>query len=94
MVKLRMRIDKFLKVSRLLKRRETARRLAVEGGVYLNGKKVKPSAEVEAGDKLVLELGRHRLECEILEIRPYASKEQAGSMYRLVSDTLREEEGC
>ncbi len=87
-----MRIDKFLKVSRLIKRRETAKRLAEEGGVLVNGKKAKPSAEVRAGDELILSLGRHRLVCEVLAERPYANKEQAESMYRLIEDTLSEEE--
>ena len=85
-----MRIDKFLKVSRLLKRRETTKRLAEEGGVYLNGKKAKPSSEVQSGDLLTLSLGRHVLEVEILEIRSYAKKEQANAMYRLIKDTLTE----
>lgn len=87
-----MRIDKFLKVSRLLKRRETAKRLAEEGGVYVNGKKAKPSSEVEAGDLLELKLGRHVLKVEILEIRPFANKDQAQSMYKTIEDTLTEEE--
>ncbi len=85
-----MRVDKFLKVSRLLKRRETAKRLAEEGGVFLNGKKAKPSSEAQSGDVLTLSLGRHVLEVEILEVRPFANKEQAGAMYRLVKDTLTE----
>ena len=56
----------------------------------LNGKKAKPSSEVQSGDLLTLSLGRHVLEVEILEIRPYAKKEQANAMYRLIKDTLTE----
>ena len=56
----------------------------------MNGKKAKPSSEVQSGDLLTLSLGRHVLEVEILEIRSYAKKEQANAMYRLIKDTLTE----
>ena len=85
-----MRLDKFLKVSRLVKRREVAKELCDDGDVAINGKIAKPSAEVAPGDKLTLQLGRHTLTAEVLETRPYANKNQAGELYRILSDEVKE----
>ena len=81
-----MRIDKFLKVSRLIKRREVAKELCDAGLVLLNNKPVKPSSEVVGGETLVMTLGRRKLEVRILDVRPFANKEQAGSLYEIISD--------
>ncbi len=83
-----MRIDKFLKVSRILKRREVAKELCLEGDVSLNGKVAKPMSEVKPGDILEIRLGRHRLKAKILEPRPYAKKEDAGKMYEIIEDVV------
>lgn len=85
-----MRIDKFLKVSRLVKRREVAKELCDAGKVVLNGKPAKPSSEVVAGDRLALTLGRRRITVELLEIKPYANKEAASSLYQIVEDVVEE----
>lgn len=85
-----MRIDKFLKVSRLVKRREVAKELCDAGKVTLNGKPAKPSSEVVAGDRLALTLGRRRITVELLEIKPYANKEAASSLYQIVEDVVEE----
>ena len=81
-----MRIDKFLKVSRLIKRREVAKELCDAGLVLLNNKPAKPSSEVVGGETLVMTLGRRKLEVRILDVRPFANKEQAGSLYEIISD--------
>ena len=81
-----MRIDKFLKVSRLIKRREVAKELCDAGLVLLNNKPAKPSSEVVGGEILVMTLGRRKLEVRILDVRPFANKEQAGSLYEIISD--------
>ena len=81
-----MRIDKFLKVSRLIKRREVAKELCDAGLVLLNSKPAKPSSEVVGGETLVMTLGRRKLEVRILDVRPFANKEQAGSLYEIISD--------
>ncbi len=83
-----MRIDKFLKVSRILKRREVAKELCLEGDVMLNGKVAKPMSEVNPGDILEIRLGRHRLKAKILEPRPYAKKEDAATMYEIIEDVV------
>lgn len=83
-----MRVDKFLKVSRLIKRREVAKELCDAGYVHLNGKVAKPSAEVEPGDKLRLKLGRHTLTVSVLSLLPHANKESANTMYEVVEDLV------
>ena len=85
-----MRLDKFLKVSRLVKRREVAKELCDDGDVLINGKVGKPSSEVVPGDKLILCLGRHTVTAEVLETRPFANKDQAGELYRILSDEVKE----
>lgn len=83
-----MRIDKFLKVSRLIKRREVAKELCDAGYVTINGKPAKPSSEVNGGETLTLRLGKRTLTIKILEIRPFANKEQAGMLYEVISDEV------
>ena len=83
-----MRIDKFLKVSRLIKRREIAKELCEDQDVFLNGKPAKPSSEIAPGDELLLCLGRHRVKVRIKEIRTYSNKENAADMYELIEDVV------
>ncbi len=83
-----MRVDKFLKVSRLIKRREVAKELCDAGFVQSNGKVAKPSTEVEVGDLLKLKLGRHTLTVKVLSLQPHASKEVASTMYEVVEDIV------
>ena len=85
-----MRIDKFLKVSRLIKRREIAKQLCDHQDVFLNDKPAKPSAEVNVGDILRLHLGKHRIEAEVLLLLPVANKDQAASMYRIIDSKIVE----
>lgn len=81
-----MRIDKFLKVSRLVLRREVAKKLCDDGDVLLNGKQAKPSSEISPGDTLTLSLGRRKVIVSIKEVRPFASKSDAANLYEIISD--------
>ena len=85
-----MRIDKFLKVSRLIKRREIAKRLCDDGDVKINGKIAKAATEIEAGDQVELTLGKRVIVARILDIKPYSNKENASSLYEIVSDNIGE----
>ena len=85
-----MRIDKFLKVTRLTKRRETAKELCDDGDVFINGKAAKAMSEVEVGDTLLLLLGRHKITAKVLSIREFARKEEASKMYEIISDEVGE----
>jgi ribosomal 50S subunit-recycling heat shock protein len=82
-----MRLDKFLKVSRLIKRRTVANDLCTGGGVSLNGKVAKPSSEVKAGDTLTLVFGNHTLTVQIVEVPLKAVPAQsAADLYTIMSD--------
>ena len=83
-----MRIDKYLKVTRLTKRRETAKELCEDGDVIINGKIAKPMTEVKVGDELVLLLGKHKITAKVLQIREFARKEEAKEMYEIVNDEI------
>ncbi len=85
-----MRMDKFLKVSRLIKRREVAKELCDASFVLCNGKVAKPSTEVVPGDELRLTLGRHTLTVKVLGISPYANKTTASSLYDILEDRIQE----
>lgn len=85
-----MRIDKFLKVSRLIKRREVAKELCDASLVLCNGKIAKPSTEIVPGDELCLTLGRHILTVKILGVSPYANKETASGLYEIIEDRIQE----
>lgn len=87
-----MRIDKYLKLTRLIKRRTVAKELLERGIFKINDKVVKPSSEVKEGDILVLLLGRHKLTVKVNKIVSYAKKEDAQDLYELISDEIINED--
>ncbi len=86
-----MRIDKFLKVSRLIKRRTIAKDICEGHKILLNGKIAKPSAEVKVGDTIVIEIGYHLLEVRILAILMSVRANEASSMYEVLRDERKAE---
>ena len=81
-----MRIDKFLKVSRLLKRRVVAKDAASNGRVKVNGRDVKPSYQVSVGDVVELCYNAGSFKFEILQIKETVKKEQAENLYRVITE--------
>lgn len=81
-----MRLDKFLKVSRVIKRRTLAKEVCDGGRVSINGKTAKPSAEVSPGDILELDFGTKRIKIEILSTPPTVRADQAKDLYRTVEE--------
>lgn len=79
-----MRIDKYLKVSRVIKRRTVACEACEAGRVSVNGKVVKPSAEVNIGDEVVVIFGNKEVKCRILSLEENAKKQEAGELYSLL----------
>ena len=78
-----MRVDKFLKVSRLIKRRTVANEACDKGRIMINDKVVKASAEVIVGDILAISLGDKVVKAEILKVDDkHVTKEDAPLMYR------------
>ena len=81
-----MRLDKYLKVSRIIKRRTVANEACAGGRVSLNGKTAKPGADVKEGDKLSIRFGDKYGHYEILYTAETVRKENAGEMYRVLSE--------
>ena len=79
-----MRLDKFLKVSRLIKRRTVANEACDNGRVSVNGKVVKASYDVKVGDKLEIALGNRTLAVEVLQVAETVKKDDAVGMYRQI----------
>lgn len=77
-----MRIDKFLKVSRIIKRRTIANQACDAGRVSLNGKVVKAGAEVKVGDIIEIQFGSNVTKIEVLSLTESVKKEDAAGMYQ------------
>ena len=77
-----MRIDKYLKVSRLIKRRTVANQACDGERISVNGRQVKPSYQVKPGDVIEIAFGQRTLKVEVTAIPETASKESAAAMYR------------
>lgn len=79
-----MRLDKYLKVSRLIKRRTVANEACDGQRVSVNGRVVKASYDVKVGDVIEIRFGQHSLKVEVLEVKETVAKADAAAMYREV----------
>ncbi len=79
-----MRLDKFLKVSRIIKRRTVAKEACEKGLVQINGKTAKSSSEVKIGDELTLTFGEKVIICRITDIREHVLKDDAKDLYEVI----------
>ncbi|MTI46489.1 S4 domain-containing protein [Sporosalibacterium faouarense] len=77
-----MRIDKFLKNSRIIKRRTVAKEACEKGRVFINGKEAKPGSEVEVGDVIEINFGTNALKVEVLEVLEHVPKNKAVELYK------------
>ena len=77
-----MRLDKFLKVSRLIKRRTVANEACDAGRVLVNDRPAKASAQVKAGDVLEIQFGSTSVRVEVLNVQETVKKEEAQELYR------------
>ena len=77
-----MRLDKWLKVSRLIKRRTVAQEACDAGRVSVNGRTAKPSAEVRPGDTVEISFGSKVLRAEVLSVQETVRKDDAAAVYR------------
>ena len=82
-----MRLDKYLKVSRIIKRRTVAKEASEGGRVTINGKVAKPSSEVREGDVLEIRFGEKMARFRILQVAEVVRKNDAGAMYELLAGT-------
>ncbi len=77
-----MRLDKYLKVSRLIKRRTVANEACDNGRVSVNGRVVKASYEVKTGDRIEIAMGARTVAVEVVQVADNVRKDDAGAMYK------------
>lgn len=85
-----MRLDKFLKISQIIKRRSVAKEVADKGRIQINGKLAKSSSDVKVGDILKVQFGNKTLEVKITELHELTKKEDAQKMYEIISENRTE----
>ena len=81
-----MRLDKYLKVSRLIKRRTVANEACDNARISVNGRPAKASYDVKVGDRISIEFGARPLTVEVLAVAEAVRKDDAAAMYREVSE--------
>ncbi|RYI25354.1 RNA-binding S4 domain-containing protein [Bacillus infantis] len=81
-----MRLDKFLKVSRLIKRRTLAKEVADQGRILINGQQGKASSTVKVGDELTVRLGQRIVTARIERLQETSRKEEAAEMYTILKE--------
>ena len=81
-----MRIDKFLKISRILKRRTLAQEACGNGKVIVNGKEVKPAYRVKIGDEVEIKYTDGSVKFAILNIKETVKKDEASSLYEIIKE--------
>jgi len=79
-----MRIDKFLKVSRLIKRRTVAKEACLQARISINGKTAKAGSEVSVGDVITIQLGNNTTSAKVLKLSESSKKEDADTMYEIL----------
>lgn len=81
-----MRLDKFLKVSRLIKRRTLAKEIADQGRITVNGQQAKASSNVKVGDELSVRFGQRIMRVKIERLLETTKKEEASGLYSVLSE--------
>ena len=88
-----MRFDKYLKVSRIIKRRTVAKEIADQGRIDINGKTAKSSNDVKTGDELTIRFGNKTSVLKVESTAEVVRKEQAEHMYSIVSESYEQDFG-
>lgn len=81
-----MRLDKFLKVSRLIKRRTLAKEVADQGRITINGAKAKARTNVMKGDEMVIQFGQKLVTVRVKEVKEAVRKDEAEMLYEVISE--------
>ncbi|WP_281883898.1 RNA-binding S4 domain-containing protein [Paenibacillus sp. YYML68] len=87
-----MRLDKFLKLSRLIKRRTVAKDVSEQGRVWINGREAKPSSAVKVGDELTVQFGQKLVTIRVELLSESTRKEDAAKMYTLLKEEMNKQE--
>ena len=88
-----MRVDKYLKAARILKRRTVSRQLAENQRIEVNGRIVKPAKEVYAGDIITITFGRRQMKVRVLSTEEQRRKRETEDMYEIIEKTVMQETG-
>lgn len=86
-----MRLDKYLKVSRLIKRRTVAQEVSDQGRGYLNGREAKKSSEVKVGDELTIRFGQKSVTVRVESVAETSRKDEAAGMYTVLREESHKE---
>lgn len=81
-----MRLDKFLKISRIIKRRTVANDACDAGRVFVNGTAARASYDVKIGDIININLGANPLCVKVIEVKEFATKDNASQMYVVITE--------
>lgn len=87
-----MRLDKYLKTARILKRREAAKELALQSRIWINDRIAKPSSEVHIGDQIRIRFGYRLLEIQVLDIQKQVSKQNTQTLFEVIKEEKIDEE--
>ena len=87
-----MRLDKFLKVSRIIKRRSLSKEISSSDRVKVNGKVAKPATKLKVGDLIEIEFGRSRLTVEVKLLKEHVLKDESTMLYDIVKEEKIERE--
>ena len=87
-----MRLDKFLKVSRIIKRRTLSKEISQASRVKVNEKTAKPSTKLKEGDIIEIAFGRSILKVKVLCLKEHVLKEEADSLYEIIEEIKKEED--
>ncbi|AGU77241.1 RNA-binding S4 domain-containing protein [Streptococcus intermedius] len=88
-----MRLDKYLKVSRIIKRRPIAKEVADKGRIKVNGILAKSSTDLKINDEIEIRFGNKNLLVRVLEMKDSTKKEDADKMYEIIKETRVEVDG-
>lgn len=86
-----MRLDKFLKVSRIIKRRTLSKEISEASRVKVNGKVAKPATKLKIGDIVEIEFGRTILKVQVKELKEHVLKNDSSMLYDIIEEIKKEE---
>ncbi|MFT9029858.1 MAG: RNA-binding S4 domain-containing protein [Leuconostoc pseudomesenteroides] len=86
-----MRLDKYLKISRLIKRRTVAKEIADQGRISINGKVAKSSTDVVTNDELEIRFGNKTVTVKVVKIVETTKKEESADMYEVLRETYAQD---
>ena len=87
-----MRLDKYMKVSRIIKRRTVAKEVCDAGRINVNGRPAKAGTDIKVGDILNITYGRNKLEVEVLRLAETVRTDEADSLYRIIEKVFMQED--